>query len=59
MSHQREAWESTFTRSAPGVEAKVLCTGRCENGGGGGAEGRGVIFHGPVLSGGSYQQLPV
>lgn len=22
-------------------------------------EGRGVIFHGPVLSGGSYQQLPV
>lgn len=58
MSHQREAWESTFTRCAPGVEAKVLCTGRCENGGGG-AEGRGVIFHGPVLSGGSYQQLPV
>lgn len=26
---------------------------------GGGADGRGVIFHGPVLSGGSYQQLPV
>lgn len=46
---------STSSQSAAGVVAKAL---RAEEANMKKAEQRGVIFHGPVFSGGSYQQLP-
>lgn len=54
--YQSEVELSTCSPSTAGLAAKAL---RAEDVKMKKVERRGVIFHGPVLSGGSYQQLPV